>query len=147
MRTVPAAPVLMILLASAFPLPGRAAKTSEGQTTYWDMMMQAQAARDLAEGSAYMESRRYPDAAREFAKAVIKNPSDALSHRMLGAARWLGEVDQAEAEFNEASSSTPRAPRRTSSWASSTRGEATRKGLTPPSRRRTCSTPAGPTYR
>ncbi len=104
MRALMAARALAMLLASApaLPLPGWAAKTSEGQTTYWDMMMQAQAARDLAEGSSHMESRNYPDAAREFAKAVIKNPNDALAHRMLGAAQyWLGEVDQAEAEFNE----------------------------------------------
>lgn len=90
------------VLALGLSIPAPAAKTSEGQTTYWDMMMQAQAARDLAEGSAHMENKRYPEAAREFARAVLKNPSDALSHRMLGAAQyWLGEVDQAEAEFNE----------------------------------------------
>ncbi len=102
MRTLPAALAVLLASAPALPLPAWAAKTSEGQTTYWDMMMQAQAARDLAEGSAHMESRNYPNAAREFAKAVIKNPTDALAHRMLGAAQyWLGEVDQAEAEFNE----------------------------------------------
>ncbi|MBI5242881.1 MAG: RdgB/HAM1 family non-canonical purine NTP pyrophosphatase [Elusimicrobia bacterium] len=93
---------LLLLAALCAPSPCRAEKTQEGQTTYWDMLMQAQAARDLMQGSRDMEGKRYDDAVREFSKAVVRNPGDALSHRMLGVAYyWSGRVDLAEAEFNE----------------------------------------------
>ncbi|MFA6031027.1 MAG: tetratricopeptide repeat protein [Elusimicrobiota bacterium] len=90
------------LLLSSAALPAAAEKTAEGQTTYWDMMMQAQAARDLSRGSALMDERRYDEAEREFSKAVLRDPKDPLARRMLGAAHyWTGQVDQAEQEFNE----------------------------------------------
>ena len=93
-----------LVLAAALLAPACcwAAKTQEGQTTYWDMLMQAQAARDLTQGSRDMEERRYEDAVREFSKAVVRSPQDALAHRMLGVAYyWTGQVDLAEEEFNE----------------------------------------------
>jgi tetratricopeptide (TPR) repeat protein len=76
--------------------------TQEGQTTYWDMLMQAQSARDLRRGAQMMEEKRHQDAVREFAKAVVRSPGDPLAHRMLGVAYyWSGQVDLAEAEFQE----------------------------------------------
>ena len=62
--------------------------------------MQAQSARDLREGYDYMERRDYETAIREFAKAVVANPSEPMGHLMLGSAYyWAGNIPQAEAEF------------------------------------------------
>jgi Flp pilus assembly protein TadD len=92
----------LLLLALILPQPCAAVETAEGQTTYWDMLMQAQAARELMQGSQHMDERRYEDAVREFSKAVVRSPNDALAHRMLGVAYyWTGSVDLAEAEFDE----------------------------------------------
>ncbi|HAH07777.1 MAG TPA: hypothetical protein DCM05_14850 [Elusimicrobia bacterium] len=93
---------LLLALALLLPWPCAAVETQEGQTTYWDMLMQAQAARELMQGSQHMDEKRYDDAVREFSKAVVRSPNDALAHRMLGVSYyWTGQVDLAEAEFNE----------------------------------------------
>ena len=71
--------------------------TDPGQITIWDQMMEAQAARDLHEGYQRMEAKDYERAVKEFAKAVISNPGDAMGHLMLGSAYyWLGNVERLE---------------------------------------------------
>lgn len=93
--------LLSALLAAGSPC--MAAKTQEpGRTTVWDQIMQAQAARGLYLGSMMLERKRYQDAVKEFAKAVLHDPADPTAHRMLGVAYyWTGQVEQAEAEFRE----------------------------------------------
>lgn len=91
---------LLVLLLAA---PVLAKPTDPGQRTIWDQMMEAQAARDLREGYARMEAKDYDGAVREFAKAVVSSPGDAMGHLMLGSAYyWAGKVSQAETEFKEA---------------------------------------------
>ncbi|MFH1723609.1 MAG: tetratricopeptide repeat protein [Elusimicrobiota bacterium] len=93
---------LLFVLASF--VPARAGKTEPpaDQSTYWDRIMEAQAARDLYLGSKLLEQRRYAEAVKQFAKAAIKAPNDPKAHQMLGVAYyWSGRVDQAETEFRE----------------------------------------------
>jgi tetratricopeptide (TPR) repeat protein len=94
---------IFALFIYALLCSAHADKTPEvGQRTVWDEIMETQAARGVYIGSLLLERRRYSEAVREFAKAVIANPKDPAAHRMLGVAYyWSGQVDQAEQEFKE----------------------------------------------
>ncbi len=91
---------LLLLLASGV----RAAKTDPGpRQTYWDRIMEAQANRDMREGSVLLESHKYDEAVAKLARAAVQAPNDPTAHKMLGTAYyWTGKVDQAETEFREA---------------------------------------------
>ena len=92
-----------VFWAAMLAAPARAATTRDSvQRTYWDEMMELQAARTLAFGSVLLEQRRYAEAAKEFARAVVSAPNDPTAHRALGIAYyWSGEVDRAQGEFEE----------------------------------------------
>lgn len=96
----PAAGALALLLAA----PVRAAKTEPGpRQTYWDRIMEAQAMRDMREGAALLEHKRYDEAVKHLARAAAQSPNDPTAHKMLGSAYyWTGKVDMAEVEFKEA---------------------------------------------
>lgn len=81
-----------------------AAKTrAPGQETVWDQILEAQAARGLQNGAVFLQSGQYDRAIREFSRAVLSNPSDPMTHVMLGVAYyWTGQVDRATAEYREA---------------------------------------------
>ncbi len=93
-----------VLMLMAFRSLSEAKATPEpGQQTVWDQIMAAQSTRDLRRGYEHMHRRRYDAAIKEFAKAVVSNPSEPLGHLMLGSAYyWAGQIPMAEAEFREA---------------------------------------------
>lgn len=92
---------LSIPLLYCFSLPCRAsAPRSPELDTVWDRIMQEQAYRSMHRGSFLMDTGNYPEAVREFARAVIESPQEPWTHIMLGTALyWSGQVDQAVQEF------------------------------------------------
>jgi len=109
-----------MLLASAMlllmPSTGRCARvfeqpdTVEG-TSIWDRMMGEQSRKDMSKGLQLMNSGGYDDAAREFGKASVLNPSDPWPHILLGSALyWSGQVDSAMTEYNAALAIDPHNP-------------------------------------
>ena len=92
---------LFLLLAGArFTAAGRT--ETAPQRTYWDRLMEVQAARNVMAGSILLAEKRYDDAVKELANAAVQTPDDPKVHQLLGAAYyWSGRVDQAEVEFRE----------------------------------------------
>ncbi len=76
-------------------------KTDYSQTV-WDRMMMEQSVTDMRRGMGEMSMASYQAAANSFAKAIIKNPKDALPHFLYGASLyWSGKVDDAMSEYRE----------------------------------------------
>lgn len=73
--------------------------------------MREQSISDLRRGMGEMAFARYKDASNSFAKAVIKNSKDPMTHLLFGASLyWLGKVDEAMVEYHEALRLEPNNP-------------------------------------
>ena len=84
-----------------FSIGKKEIKTDYSQTV-WDRMMLDQSVSDMRRGMNEMAATRYHAAANSFAKAIIKNPQDALPHLLYGASLyWAGRVDAAMTEYRE----------------------------------------------
>ncbi|MFA5160756.1 MAG: tetratricopeptide repeat protein [Elusimicrobiales bacterium] len=71
--------------------------------TVWDRLMMAQSYRNMTHGVSLLDAGRYSEAASEFGRAVVENPSHPWPHLLLGAALyWSGQVDQALTEYSAA---------------------------------------------
>lgn len=101
--TVPAA-------AAFFPFNlGRQEIKTDYSQTVWDRMMLEQSVSDMRRGMGEMAGASYQAAANSFAKAIIKNPQDALPHFLYGSALyWSGKVDEAMSEYREGLRLDPR---------------------------------------
>ncbi len=76
-------------------------KTDYSQTV-WDRIMLEQSMSDMRRGLGEMSGAKYQAAANSFAKAIIKNPQDALPHFLYGSSLyWSGKVDDAMSEYRE----------------------------------------------
>ena len=76
-------------------------KTDYSQTV-WDRIMLEQSLSDMRRGMGEMAGAKYQEAANSFAKAIIKNPQDALPHFLYGSSLyWAGKVDDAMSEYRE----------------------------------------------
>lgn len=76
-------------------------KTDYSQTV-WDRIMLEQSVGDMRRGMGEMATASYQAAANSFAKAIIKNPTDALPHFLYGASLyWSGKVEDAMSEYRE----------------------------------------------
>ena len=85
-------------------------KTDYSQTV-WDQMMREQSFSDMRRGMGEMTVSKYQAAANSFAKAIIKNPKDALPHFLYGASLyWSGKVDDAMSEYRTGLQLNPRDP-------------------------------------
>lgn len=85
-------------------------KTDYSQTV-WDQMMREQSMSDMRRGMGEMSGSKYQAAANSFAKAIIKNPKDALPHFLYGASLyWSGKVDDAMSEYRTGLQLDPRDP-------------------------------------
>lgn len=83
-------------------------KTDYSQTV-WDRIMLDQSVSDMRRGMGEMSLASYQAAANSFAKAIIKNPNDALPHFLYGASLyWSGKVDDAMSEYREGLRLEPR---------------------------------------
>ncbi len=84
-----------------FSIGKKEIKTDYSQTV-WDRIMLDQSVSDMRRGMNEMSAARYQAAANSFAKAIIKNPQDALPHLLYGASLyWAGRVDAAMTEYRE----------------------------------------------
>ena len=71
--------------------------------TEWERMLKTNSFVDMKKGAIAMHYKHYPAAANFFAKGVIKNPKEPMAYVYLGGALyWMGQVDQAMAEFRHA---------------------------------------------
>lgn len=85
-------------------------KTDYSQTV-WDRIMLEQSLSDMRRGMGEMSSAKYRQAANSFAKAIIKNPQEALPHFLYGSALyWSGNVDGAITEYREGLRLDPQSP-------------------------------------
>lgn len=82
------------------------ATTYQPKTKYeteWDRLLKSNSYVDMQKGAIAMHYKHYPAAANFFAKGVIKNPKEPMAYVYLGGALyWMGQVDQAMAEFRQA---------------------------------------------
>lgn len=86
----------------------RASSGAPGPATVWDRIMAEQSLMNLRKGYMLMEVEKYPEAANEFLKAIIKTPSEPYARILYGSSLyWLGEPDKAMAEFNTAADLDP----------------------------------------
>ena len=73
--------------------------------------MLEQSVSDMRRGMGEMSSAQYRQAANSFAKAIIKNPQEALPHFLYGSALyWSGNVDGAMTEYREGLRLDPQSP-------------------------------------
>ncbi len=85
-------------------------KTDYSQTV-WDRIMLEQSMSDMRRGMGEMGAAKYRQAANSFAKAIIKNPQEALPHFLYGSALyWSGNVDGAMTEYREGLRLDPQNP-------------------------------------
>lgn len=86
--------------------------TNSKPTTYeteWERLLKSNSYVDMQKGAIAMHYKHYPAAANFFAKGVIKNPKESMAYVYLGGALyWMGQVDQAMAEFRQALKLNPK---------------------------------------
>lgn len=79
--------------------------------TVWDRMMEQQSYAKMREGFGWMAAKRYDEAVKIFAKAVLLHPEDPKARMLLGSAYyWSGDVALAMTEYKEAIRLDPKEP-------------------------------------
>lgn len=88
---------------SGVGVKGNKANLEDTYPTFWDSLMKNQSYTNMYQGIKELSLSKYAEAAKSFAKAVIKNPDDAYPHIFLGISLyWQGQVDQAMSEYRAA---------------------------------------------